>query len=428
MKLGLRVGKLNQPECMIAAILFMPFLFGTLFELIGLPTALKYILDVMWILLSVLIVINFAKSVFAPSKQMWMIFAWCFGFFLFAAVTYFFHYQSLFYLAWGIRNNFRFYVFFAAAAIFLNRNMAKNCLKIFDVLFWICFAVCLVQFFLLGKNQDHLGGVFGVELGCNCYINIFFVIVIIKSAVYYLNKKERFVMFLLKSAAAISVAAMAELKFFFVEYAVILLMAILLSGLSARKLIVAVLGTVGVFVGVHITFVLFPEFANIDSIDNILKMLTEGGYGFDEALNRFTTIPVISSKFLTTAFLKLFGLGLGNCDTASYDFINTPFYEQNSFLRYNWFSTAFTYLETGAIGLLFTVGFFVLVFCFALHFNRRSAHGTDEKLFSQIAAIAATVCVLIFVYDCSLRTEACYIMYFVLALPFIEKIRSNPIL
>ncbi len=410
---------------MVAVIVFMPFLFGTLFELIGLPTSLKYLLDVMWITLGALMIINFSKAAFAPSKQMWILFAWCIGYFVFAVVTYFCNYQSLLYLAWGARNNFRFYVFFSAVMVFLSRDFIKRCLDLFDRVFWICFAVCMIQYFILGKNQDNLGGVFGVELGGNGYMNVFFVVVIIKSAVYYLNKKEKLVVFMLKSVAALTVAAMAELKFFFVEYAVILIMGIMLSGLSFRKVIVVVFGFVGVVVGIQATFFLFPEFANLDSIENIIKSATSGGYGYAEALNRFTTIPVISSKYLTTTFLKLFGLGLGNCDTSSYEFLNTPFYDQNFYLRYNWFSTATTYLETGYIGILFVVGFFVLVLIFALQLNKRAIAKSDDKLFSQISAIAAVCAVLIFVYNSSLRTEAGYIMYFVLALPFAEKIRSN---
>jgi len=43
------------------------------------------------------------------------------------------------------------------------------------------------------------------------------------------------------------------------------------------------------------------------------------------------------------------------------------------------------------------------------------------KEYGQIALIAAVLCIMLGIYDSSLRTEAGYMMYFVLSFPFIAK-------
>ena len=64
----------------------------------------------------------------------------------------------------------------------------------------------------------------------------------------------------------------------------------------------------------------------------------------------------------------------------------------------------------------FENGFFVLVFFLARRAARTS--GAD-KMYCHIASIMAICCVLIAIYNSSLRTEAGYMAYFVLALPFV---------
>lgn len=423
MSLGFKthLRKLNQPDFLIAVIVILPFFFGALIELLGIPSSIKYLLDIAWITLFILIIINLCKRTFAPSKRVWIIFLWPICFFVYTLIVYIFYYQSALYFFWGVRNNFRFFVFVAAVIVFLKKEDIKRYFKLFDSLFWINFVVCLFQYFVLGKEQDFLGGIFGVEQGGNGYINVFFVIVIIKSSVCYLNKCESFLSFFLKSAAVNLVAAMAELKFFFVEYAIILVFAVLLSRFTVRKLLFVFVGIVALIIGIRVVTLLFPEFENFASIRSMLALATAGGYGYAEALNRFSAIPIISKGYLTTGLKRAFGLGLGNCDTSAYEFLNTPFYEQHFNLRYNWFSTAFTYLETGFVGLMFYFGYFVLVYFVALRKNKSQSIVTaEDKTYSSIAAITAVMCCVLIIYNSSMRTEAAYMAYFMLALPFIE--------
>ena len=74
------------------------------------------------------------------------------------------------------------------------------------------------------------------------------------------------------------------------------------------------------------------------------------------------------------------------------------------------------YLECGWVGLAFYWGFFVLVF-FRLRKMKRTV-GKEGIPYCQMAEIMAVLCLAISVYNSSLRTEAGYMAFFVLAIPF----------
>lgn len=142
-------------------------------------------------------------------------------------------------------------------------------------------------------------------------------------------------------------------------------------------------------------------------------------------MNRLTAIH-ISLSYLPTLGEKLFGLGLGNCDYSSFDFLVTPFFAAHEQLHYVWFSTAFLVLETGLVGFGLYCLFFVSVYLGA---TARQKSGRADPHSCRLARVLAIMCFVLMIYDASLRTEAAYMMYFVLALPFIrsEKTRVSPV-
>ena len=48
----------------------------------------------------------------------------------------------------------------------------------------------MLQYFVFGLERDYLGGIFGSEKGVNGYTIIFFIIIISKSLILYMSKKE----------------------------------------------------------------------------------------------------------------------------------------------------------------------------------------------------------------------------------------------
>ena len=415
--LQLKIKKRTQPEWLIFFIVIMPFLFSTLCELLPLPRFIRYSLDFAWIFLLILGIINLVKKNVIFLNKINVIKYWIGAFVLTSVMAYVFSYQSVIYFLWGFRNNFRFFFFFLCVILFLDFDDGEKLLKLFDAIFWINTVVMLFQYFALHYKQDYLGGVFGVEKGCNGYINIFFVIIVTKSVLSFLNKKENIWMFLSKSAVSLLLATLAEIKFFYIEYIFILFVAFLITNFSVRKLISVFIAILLLFVSVSLLYRLFPFFNNFFNIENIITSQSEGGYSSVDDLNRLTAVPTVANRFLETPFEKIFGLGLGNCDgSTNFEFVNTPFYLSYKYLKFLWFSAPFITLETGFLGLTLYIGFFILIFVLTLSYAK--SYGNEKSVF-QLAGIVALVCPLIIVYNSSLRTEAGYMIFFVLALPFV---------
>lgn len=414
MDLKLRIRKRNQPEWLVWILVFFPFSIGTLFDFLPLPSVIKYAADVVWLMLVVLVILNSSRKNLVMNAQTKIIVAWITAFLAFTFVAYIFKYQSAMYYLMGVRNNFRFYFAFIAFAIFLTEEDIKSYLKIFDVLFWINAVVMLVQYFVLDYKQDFLGGIFGTQSGCNGFVNIFFIIICAKSIIDYLAKKEKIIMMLSKCATALLLATFAEIKFFYVEFVAIIIVAVLISGNSWRKILVIIGGVIGVVVCINLMLILFPYFAELTTLENMLVHQSEGYTGAD-TIGRLSAIEQVSDLFLNTTAEKLTGLGLGNCETSTVSFLNTPFYQAYGYIRYFWFSTAHVTLETGYIGFGFFAGFFLVVFVLCMIMIFRNDYA---KEYARLAAVVSACCVLIILYNSSLRTEAAYIIYFVLSLPF----------
>ena len=413
----IKLKKRTQPEWLIWLIVVMPFLFGTFFELLRLPSLFKYLLDAANLLLILYLVLKIRFTSVLDKKLKgplaWIIVLVALTFFAYVA-----QYQSILYYLWGLRNNYRYYVLFFAVALFLDQNDIDHYFSLLDKVFWVNAVVSLAQYFLLGINGDHLGGLFGAERGCNTYTNMFFVVITAKTVVNYLNKQEELASGLTKIAVMLVVAALAELKFFYIEFLLIVVMAVLMTNFSWRKVLVLIGGLGGTMVGAYILTLLFPNSTGFLSIEGILNIAaSKRGYTSSGDLNRLTAIPIISERFLKTFPQKLFGLGLGNCDTSNYHFLSTPFYGKYSYLNYLRFSIASIFLETGYLGLGMFFGFFVLVIW---KIARMKKYTVMDTCYGQIAILVAVCCMMITFYNSTLRMEAGYMLYFILALPFVK--------
>lgn len=406
----IRIKKRSLSGWLIWLVVLMPFGFAFFQELLGLPNGVKYLLDLAWLGLGVLLIRGRRKL---PTELL----RWVGTFVLLTLVVYLFRWQSGFYYLWGFRNNFRFYAVFFAVCAFLRQGEGEAFLRKLDGLFRLNVAVSLYQYFVLGKSGDYLGGIFGTVQGCNAYTNLFFCVVVTRSLVRFLEKQEHWRSCLGKCFWALLLAALAELKFFFLEFGVIAVLAAAMSGFSWRKLWTLLGATAGVVVGAALLAVLFPNFSGWFSVQWILDAAGgDRGYTSSGDLNRLNSIAKINQWFFTSFAQRLFGLGLGNCDTSAFAFLDTPFYRAFSRIHYSWMSVSFWYLEGGFLGLVFFFGFFVLLFRAAGRMERyRKGEG---KLHCRMVRILAAVCCLVGVYNASLRTEAAYMVYFVLALPF----------
>lgn len=420
LNLTIRYKKPSRQEFLLWLILLLPFAFGTLNDLFGLPDFIKYACDLCWLGLLVRMLVHVPKL----DKPAGKLLLWLGVFLLVTLFAYIFNYQSILYYLWGLRNNFRFYVFFFALIVYFRKEYIPTAMRLFDVLFWINAAVSLVQFFVLGLNQDFLGGIFGVTKGVNAYTNNFSLIVTAYSILRYLNRKESLLSCFLKCGTALVIAALAELKFFYIEFAVVVILASLITKFTWRKFCIIVGGVAGVILTVSLLIKIFPDFADFFTVESIWNSASrKGGYSASSDLNRLNSVSVLISRFMKEGWQQVLGLGLGNCDTSNFDFLNTTFYSQYSWLRYAYFSIAFMFLENGFAGLVFFLGFFVLAYFLC---GSVKAEDVQDRIYIQLSKIISVCCLMIAVYNASLRQESSYMLYFSLALGFIASRKNGP--
>jgi len=395
-----------------------PFIMSLLLAVPGVPGLVKYVADAAWAVMVGATLLG--GSVVFQRKILPLI--WIVGiFFLYTLFAYLFKFQSPFYYLWGFRNNFRFYIAFFAYVSMADEDDAYTWLKLLDILFWINFFASVIQFVFMGIRQDYLGGIFGISGGTNGYTLMFFSVVVVRSLLQVYRKECMPKQTVMKCSAALLVAAMAEMKFFFLAFIIMLLLAMLITRFSWRKLFVIAISLVVVFYCAQLLSSWFGS-GDFMSIENLWDLATKENYSSRNDLNRLSAIATLSKRIVTNPADQLLGLGLGNCDTSVYSIFNSTFYRRYSYLNYTWFTAPMIFLETGYVGLLLYMSFFVCCFFKA---RKQLKSGMGNSLFCQMTMIMSVLCCIYSFYNSALRIESAYMIYFVLALPFLQGTRSE---
>lgn len=398
---------------MMLFIFFFPAAQAFLTELLPIPDAIKFLCDGFLVLL----LLKLFSQRFTKIDNYSMPFVVIVGLFFFITlVGYLFNYQSVFYYLWGLRNNIRMFVAFFAFAYLADWEDAKGWIKALDVLFVINFAVVILQYFS-GYGQDYIGGIFGMSKGCNGSLLIFLCIVFAKTILSFMRGEEKMIKCIFVSVASLLVSTLSELKMFFILFILILFMASFMTAHSIKKTLFFAFGAVLVVLFSTLLTVLYKDFTDFLSFDSLIKALTDTGYATDEDIGRFTALPVISQRFLPGFFRKLFGLGLGNCDSSSLSMFNTPFFESHQTVHYSYFSYAFLFLETGFVGLALYASFFVASFFVSRKLKKLEM---ADEFACQMSIILSVISLILLVYNSSLRMEIGFMLFFVLALPIIS--------
>lgn len=398
---------------MMLFIFFFPAAQAFLTELLPIPDAIKFLCDGFLVLLLLKLFSQRFTKIDNYSMPFVVVVAL---FFFITLVGYLFNYQSVFYYLWGLRNNIRMFVAFFAFAYLADWEDAKGWIKALDVLFVINFAVVILQYFS-GYGQDYIGGIFGTSKGCNGSLLIFLCIVFAKTILSFMRGEEKMSKCIFVSVASLLVSTLSELKMFFILFILILFMASFMTAHSIKKTLFFAFGSVLVVLFSTLLTVLYKDFMDFLSFDSLIKALTDTGYATDEDIGRFTALPVISQRFLPGFFRKLFGLGLGNCDSSSLSMFNTPFFESHQTVHYSYFSYAFLFLETGFVGLALYASFFVASFFVSRKLKKLEM---ADEFACQMSIILSVISLILLVYNSSLRMEIGFMLFFVLALPIIS--------
>lgn len=390
-------------------------LFSGLLIDVGFPKSIKYIMDMVTLLLAIVIVFDKNKKELLKHRivcgvmLLWLVVT--------SAVSFVRGCEPL-WIIWAYRNWARGFVFFAACIILLEKTDIEKLVKLFRISYFINFLIVIFEFLFLGQKGDYLGGIFGSSVGCNGYTNILLCIVLILSIMqaYKNNKLGAYEWFVFCSSMII--AALEEIKIFYYEYlAIIAICAILFIFIKKpdnRFLVkMTYMSLTGFVIGIILLEIFFPN-----SFSIILS--SKSYFHYEETcrsaykLSRSHGISEINDKwFGDDLALQLFGMGLGNCETASFDFLVSDFARLYGEWNYMFCCHHILYLEGGLVGL-FLFGLIFVVIALESAFQLFKSKKPD--IYNVMGIVFSLITIVSIVYNNGMRTEVQYMVYFVLAI------------
>lgn len=379
---------------------------------LGAPYAAIYILDLLNAA-AVLCSLKKAKSVFHYVQYgavLWVFFAFC----ALLTLSDVLNAVSFPLVVWAFRNTFRLFGFFMACVTLLDMGDVERIMKVFYVFQILNVFVSLFQFYALGLRQDNLGGIFGSAAGCNGYSNIFFCMLLCYYAMFCLSGKKPVKYLIIICCSTLVLAAMAEIKFFFFEFSIIMMVAVVAYVQKVRAFVVAALSVIALLVGLQVFASVFPDsYKSLFDAKAMTDYSTKGMAGYE--LSRFGAFGEINQLIFNNDPVKeLFGVGFGGAEmSSSIPMFNSDFYYQWGYLNYRWFSHQMWYIETGLVGFLLFVSLFVGHFLYTV---RLVARCPKCKVLLQFVALFTLVTIVNLWYNCSTRIEAGYIIYFALSI------------
>lgn len=308
------------------------------------------------------------------------------------------------------RRIFRFFAFFAVCAVLLKIRDVEKIFSLMVKLQGINLALTIFQRFGLGVSQDNMGGIFGTAGGVNGYTNIYLCLICTFSTVMYLGKKAKLKELIWVLGSSLLIAALAELKLFFIEVPLIVLAVILLSKPSRKTVQIIFFSALGLVVALFLFARWFPEHMKV-----FLDAARFSSYVSDEIagykigrLNAFSTINELFFK--DDILANLMGFGFGNCEDGS------VFYGKYSHYHYTWFTHQVTFLETGYIGIVLYSAFYGLIFLRAALAKKKHPQSYGYLTITQVICLLSFIWML---YNQSQRTESAYLVFWVYAIPII---------
>lgn len=322
-------------------------------------------------------------------------------------------------ILWAVRNSYRFFGFYIICICTLNREDIVFIFEVFCKFYYLNLAICLIEYFIMGKTRDYLGGIFGISKGCNAYLNVYLCIVLSYVIYKYVEEKvsTRYMIYILISTMLIS--GLAELKIIFIEIIVIMAVFIIMNRKKKRIWAVCAFVVASMMLGLFALLVVAPEHFRV--LINLKKLISytasqDGGY----VLSRLHALSNINKIFFHGDWiLNLFGMGFGNCEYSSFSFLQSAFYRQYGQYNYRWFVHQMLFLESGYMGMLFFLIIIATIFFYAW---KRRKEGENVNNMQVMVMVMCLIAVISIWYDCSMRTECAYMIWLVMAVsPVINK-------
>lgn len=398
--------------------LCIKFLIGNL----GLPSLLNYVTDVILILMLLEALFNPRRQY--PSRSIMLSFA---VLFVFSIVSYIFNmYSPLLYL-WGFRNNYRFIIFALICSAYLTPEDIKRIIKILFDFLLLNVLVVTYQFFFVSYSQsaigDFISGLYsnGVERGGNASLNWLMCIVLTFFIVQYINKEEKILRMVICLVACCYMAALAEIKLFYLQLVIIALVAMIVGKKSWKLVVFIGAGALILWWGIQFLYIMFPKFADFFSIDSIMNYTSNNqGYSAQKgeiSINRLTVFSYVYENLISGVPKILFGIGLGNADFSSYSFLVSRFFRIYSWTGYTFFYTAVLLIENGIVGF---IAYFLYIFNYFKKAILLSKRNVKYRVIKEFTFIIVIITVIMIASNQTMKMETSgYMVHCVLAFPFI---------
>lgn len=314
---------------------------------------------------------------------------------------------------WAIRNWGRFFLAFYVGIAILSK---KNLTDFYDFtinLQHINTVVVILQFILFHKmwSPDQLNGLVGRNISGANIILILSTVILLSSK--YFAKKISIKTLAIGLFECLIVTFLAELKAVFVFIIVIFIALMIvntkLTREQAKKIVLFIfVGLVGFIIFMRLLVLVYPEFERSLSFQGIYNELANPhGYGYSGKIDRLTATEVINRDIFgdDNLWCKLFGIGIGNAEYSSFEFLKSPFYllygSEYSYLN---FSNAIMYVELGYLGRLVFAFAFIWLTVIAIKRVRR-AQDKEQKYLSSVG-VGTLILILIFIiYNNIQRTD-----------------------
>lgn len=352
-----------------------------------------------------------------PSKLFFRLFVPIFFLLIFCVVRYFYSDSSLTLFLWGIRNVFRFLLFFYSSIIFLTQVELVN---IFHKMY-VCLLinVPLITFqFINGVGRDYLGGTFGVEKNSNAVVNVFLISLVTYFLILFITKKIDIKKLIVVVGCSFYWAVLAELKIFFIELFFSLFICVFfIRGNLLSKLKILILGFLLFTISVALLYFAYPEqvvfVVNPSSIIWYLNNVHGGAYGF----GRTTAFQIINSVFFNSELYKLlFGVGVGAAeyiDVFNYNLFS-DFYKQYNEYAYNGYFYSMIYIQMGLLGLFWYCYIWMCTFVASLKLR-----AINRRFFYFSIIFSFLMLLLAFKDSTLLISISGYLSFFLFSIPYI---------
>ncbi len=316
---------------------------------------------------------------------------------------------------WGCRTYLRMFLLLFDMVLVLEKEDLKLLYRVFNLVLVIHFALTLVQFFAFGQRWDYLNGIFGTQMGDSSSLHAILLIILCLVLYTFYTQTISWKLFLVHILWMSCNAALAEIRGWFYEIVILLIVYLILSHDFKRitKLLPALL--IIYFACIFLMITIYPytsEFLGIKGFSNIYG---ESHYaGQPLGIGRKQQMTAMTEPMLTYAKEKvgdkgilpiITGLGLGAAEYATVPFLKSEFFAAYEYLGYASFLWAFIYVETGILGFIEFNSMWLLLFIQGIY------NWKNKKREALILILLAVVLADIAFYNQTLRSNYGYIVW-----------------